>query len=136
MKPLFNSIYSWVDARLDLEGLVAFAKKKKVPQHSQSFWYYWGGLSLLFFIIQAVTGVLLLVYYRPGPDAYESVTNHLQHGFWLAHPFVAFVGSQPDGGFGDGAYVFGFLHESLSLSARVRVVERVGIVGALPGVRI
>jgi len=44
-----------------------------VPLHAQSFWYYWGGISLFFFIMQAVTGVLLMVYYRPGPDAYESV---------------------------------------------------------------
>jgi cytochrome b6 len=50
-----------------------FAKHKTVPVHSQAFWYYWGGLSLFFFVIQFLTGVLLLLYYRPGPDAYDSV---------------------------------------------------------------
>lgn len=73
MKTLFASLYSWVDERLGLEEIQAFACKKRVPLHSQSFWYYWGGISLFFFLMQAVTGVLLMVYYRPGPDAYESV---------------------------------------------------------------
>ena len=73
MKTLFDSIYNWTDERLGLGDLFYFLKKKTVPQHSQSLWYYWGGLSLLFFIVQVVTGVLLLIYYRPGPDAYESV---------------------------------------------------------------
>jgi cytochrome b6 len=101
MKNLFSSVYSWVDERLDLESLQAFARKKTVPQHKHSFWYYWGGISLLFFIVQAVTGVLLLVYYRPGPDAYESVrqiTTNTNFGWlirsvhsWAANLMIAAV---------------------------------------------
>jgi cytochrome b6 len=71
-KPV-NSICAWVDERLGLSDLVEFGKQKAVPLHRHSFWYYWGGVSLFFFIVQGLTGVLLLVYYRPGPDAYESV---------------------------------------------------------------
>jgi cytochrome b6 len=66
-------VYAWVDERLGVGEWLAFAKKKTVPVHKHSFWYYWGGLSLFFFLIQAVTGILLLVYYRPGPEAYDSV---------------------------------------------------------------
>jgi quinol-cytochrome oxidoreductase complex cytochrome b subunit len=73
MKALVRQIYSWVDERLDLAEIQQFALKKTVPDHRHSAWYYWGGLSLMFFLAQAFTGVLLLVYYRPGPDAYESV---------------------------------------------------------------
>jgi quinol-cytochrome oxidoreductase complex cytochrome b subunit len=73
MKTWMNSIESWVDARLGLQDLLHLAQKKTVPEHAHSFWYYWGGLSLFFFLVQAVSGVLLLLYYRPGPDAYESV---------------------------------------------------------------
>ena len=68
-----NSIYSWMDARLGLTDALHFAQKKTVPEHAQSFWYYWGGVSLFFFLVQGVTGVLLLLYYRPGPEAFESV---------------------------------------------------------------
>lgn len=66
-------IFDWIDERLDLREALAFARKKTVPQHEHSFWYYWGGISLFFFLVQLVSGVLLLVYYRPGPEAYDSV---------------------------------------------------------------
>ncbi len=80
-----QSFYEWADERLGLADIAAFAKKKTVPLHKQSFWYYWGGISMFLFIVQCVTGVLLLMYYRPGPDAYESVrqiTYEMNFG-WL-----------------------------------------------------
>jgi cytochrome b6 len=85
MKPVVEKIYNWLDERIGLNELVEFAKKKTVPEHKHTFWYYWGGISLLFFIIQAFTGALLLIYYRPGTEAYESVrqiTYEIQFG-WL-----------------------------------------------------
>lgn len=94
MKALMGSIYNWMDDRLGLADLVHFAGKKTVPLHRHSAWYYWGGLSLFFFLVQAFTGVLLLVYYRPGPDAFESVrqlTYEINFG-WLirsAHSWAA-----------------------------------------------
>jgi cytochrome b6 len=45
-----------------------------VPVHAQEVWYYLGGLTLFLFAVQVFTGILLLLYYRPGAnDAYESV---------------------------------------------------------------
>jgi quinol-cytochrome oxidoreductase complex cytochrome b subunit len=72
-KTVATSLYDWVDERLGLSDLVAFARHKTVPVHAQSFWYYWGGISLFLFLVQCFTGVLLLVYYRPGAEAFESV---------------------------------------------------------------
>jgi len=72
-KNISSSLYGWVDERLGLSEMVAFARHKTVPVHAQSFWYYWGGISLFLFLVQCFTGVLLLVYYRPGAEAYESV---------------------------------------------------------------
>jgi cytochrome b6 len=72
-KSMTSSVYEWVDERLGLSELAAFARHKKVPVHAQSFWYYWGGITLFLFLVQCFTGVLLLVYYRPGADAFESV---------------------------------------------------------------
>jgi len=88
------SLYDWVDERLGLSELAAFARHKQVPVHKQSFWYYWGGISLFLFLVQCFTGVLLLVYYRPGAEAYESVrqiTFNMHFG-WLirsAHSWSA-----------------------------------------------
>jgi cytochrome b6 len=89
-----KTIYDWVDERLGLSELGAFARHKTVPVHSQSFWYYWGGISLFFFLVQCFTGVLLLVYYRPGAEAYESVRQitFVMHFGWLirsAHAWSA-----------------------------------------------
>jgi quinol-cytochrome oxidoreductase complex cytochrome b subunit len=89
-----GSAYNWLDERLGLTDIRKFAAKKTVPDHSHSFWYYWGGISLFLFVIQVFTGVLLLIYYRPGPEAYESVrriTYEIHFG-WLirsAHSWSA-----------------------------------------------
>lgn len=90
----FSIVYQWVDQRLGLEEILAFAKHKTVPEHRYSFWYYWGGISLFFFLVQVFSGILLLVYYRPGDEAYDSVrsiTYDIRFG-WLirsAHSWSA-----------------------------------------------
>lgn len=87
-------LYDWADERLGLTELRKFAAKKTVPQHRHSFWYYFGGISLFLFIVQIFTGVLLLVYFRPGPEAYDSVRRitYEVHLGWLirsAHAWSA-----------------------------------------------
>lgn len=64
----------WLDERLGIKALSALAKKKEVPLHRHSVWYYFGGMTLFLFIVQVVTGILLLLYYRPSAEnAFESV---------------------------------------------------------------
>src|SRR6266496_1023478 len=49
-------------------------QKKEVPLHRHSIWYYFGGMTLFLFVVQVVTGILLLLYYRPSSEnAFESV---------------------------------------------------------------
>ena len=93
-KTITSSVYDWMDERLGLSELAAFARKKTVPVHAQSFWYYWGGITLFLFMLQCFTGVLLLVYYRPGVEAYESVRQitFVMNFGWLirsAHAWAA-----------------------------------------------
>ncbi|OGI06506.1 MAG: hypothetical protein A3I68_01955 [Candidatus Melainabacteria bacterium RIFCSPLOWO2_02_FULL_35_15] len=57
--------------KMDLESMLM---KKEVPVHKMSWAYYLGGLTLLFFTIQVITGLLLLFYYQPTvTEAYDSV---------------------------------------------------------------
>ncbi|MHB8875970.1 MAG: cytochrome b [Myxococcaceae bacterium] len=45
-----------------------------MPRHRHSWAYYFGGATLFFFGVQVVTGILLLLYYRPTAEAaFESV---------------------------------------------------------------
>ena len=64
----------WFAERLPVAEVEAAIRHKTVPQHRYSIWYYLGGMTLFFFGVQVVTGILLLLYYRPSAaEAYDSV---------------------------------------------------------------
>ena len=92
MKSFWKNLYGWIDDRVQLEDLVKFMGKKYVPVHRYSVWYYFGGVSLFLFIIQVVTGIMLLFYYKGSSDlAFESVQfimSKVQFG-WLVRAIHA-----------------------------------------------
>ncbi len=66
-------IRNWFEERFGKGGL-DWLTHKQVPRHRHTLWYYLGGMTLFLFIVQVVTGILLLLYYRPSPgEAFESV---------------------------------------------------------------
>ena len=81
-----SKVMRWLNERYNFGLIEHFAQEKKVPHFKGSFWYYFGGVSLFLFIVQVVTGILLLMYYQPGAQtAYESVrfiVTKVQFG-WL-----------------------------------------------------
>jgi cytochrome b6 len=99
MKFRWSNIYDWIDERVHLGGLVEYMGKKYVPVNRHSVWYYFGGVSLFLFIIQVVTGIMLLLYYKSGEElAFESIhfiMSKVQFGWlirsihsWAANLFV------------------------------------------------
>jgi len=67
-------LWTWLDKRVGLSELEKLAKKKEVPVHRHTVWYYLGGMTLFLFLVQVLTGILLLLYYRPSAEeAYESI---------------------------------------------------------------
>lgn len=78
-------LYGEIDTRLDVrEGI---RKQLKKPISGKYTWMScFGGITLILFMIQIVTGVLLAIYYKPSPDAaYDSVLhimNDVPYG-WL-----------------------------------------------------
>ncbi len=67
-------LWEWLDERIGLSELEKLARKKEVPVHRHTVWYYLGGMTLFLFLIQVATGILLIFYYRPSAEeAYESV---------------------------------------------------------------
>ena len=68
------NLKEWLEQRLPMTEAAEFAQHKTVPVHRYSVIYYLGGMTLFFFIVQVVTGILLMLYYRPSADgAFESV---------------------------------------------------------------
>ena len=67
-----NGLGAWLEERVRWSQLTELGKKKEVPQHGHTLWYYFGGISLYLFLIQLVTGILLLVYYSPTVDGAHS----------------------------------------------------------------
>src|SRR5512141_2782856 len=65
---------SWLTERLPVAEIEHAIQHKTVPQHRHAVWYYLGGMTLFFFLVQVATGSLLLLYYRPSAaEAYDSV---------------------------------------------------------------
>jgi cytochrome b6 len=97
---LRGAAWHWLDERLNLSALIAFAKHKEIPVGAHSMlWYYLGGVTMFFFMVQIGTGILLLMYYQAGEStSYESmryVVTQVPFGWlvrsvhcWSAHLMV------------------------------------------------
>ncbi len=68
------SLGTWLEDRLKWRAADDFLRHKSVPINRHWYVYYFGGITLFLFLIQVVTGLLLLMYYRPTAEAaHESV---------------------------------------------------------------
>ena len=95
-----RSLRGWLDSRYQITPLIEFLRHKEVPKGQHSMvWYYLGGTTMFFFMVQVVTGVLLLMCYQPGEaTAYESIrylTTKVPFGWlmrsihcWSAHLMI------------------------------------------------
>src|SRR2546428_116960 len=78
MNGLLQKVYDFVDERIDLKTLEA--KMMNEPIKGGSRWAYVFGSCLLFiFIMQAVTGILLMFYYVPSADHAYASTQYIIH---------------------------------------------------------
>jgi ubiquinol-cytochrome c reductase cytochrome b subunit len=68
-----SRLYAWLDSRLKLAPLEETLLNEPIPGGA-SWIYVFGSATLFLFVLQAVTGMFLAVYYAPTPDhAYDSV---------------------------------------------------------------
>jgi ubiquinol-cytochrome c reductase cytochrome b subunit len=67
--------YNWFDERYHITPLLEKNVTRKWVPRTLSWAACFGGLSLLVFLVQVFTGMLLLMYYKPDPNAaWDSVT--------------------------------------------------------------
>lgn len=78
-------IYGKIDERLELKDAIAEALKHPVPKFV-NWTFCFGGITFFLFLMQAVTGILLTMYYQASPEsAYASIQfimNDVRYG-WL-----------------------------------------------------
>lgn len=83
-KPIAWRAWDWLDNRYQLTPLMEALLHVEIPRSVRT--YYLGGITLFFFMIQVITGILLTIYYQPTPDtAYNSILfimNEVNFG-WL-----------------------------------------------------
>jgi menaquinol-cytochrome c reductase cytochrome b subunit len=77
-----KDVVGWVDQRTGASGFLTGLLYRKVPKGTN--WFYTLGSATLFaFVIQAITGVFLAMYYTPSPnEAYDSIT-HINNDVFL-----------------------------------------------------
>jgi quinol-cytochrome oxidoreductase complex cytochrome b subunit len=82
MEAAINYPIEWLEERSGLVGGVRYFLFRKVP--SDTNWMQTlGSATLTAFIVQAVTGAILAMYYKPDPNsAYQSV-QHITNDVWL-----------------------------------------------------
>jgi ubiquinol-cytochrome c reductase cytochrome b subunit len=68
-----SRLYQWLDSRLKLKRLQRTLLDEPIPGGA-SWIYVFGSATLFLFLLQALTGMFLAVYYAPTPDhAYDSI---------------------------------------------------------------
>ncbi|MGB9603294.1 MAG: cytochrome b [Limisphaerales bacterium] len=88
-KDIINAVGEFIAERFPVSKMNynSMVKNKEVPIHKFSFAYYFGGLSLLSFGIQIITGLLLVFYYQPTVSeahySVEYISKYVRGGFLI-----------------------------------------------------
>src|SRR3954463_10487755 len=79
MQEAVNFPLDWLEERSGLVGGVRYFLFRKIPGDS-NWMQTLGSATLTAFLVQAITGVILAMYYQPTPkDAYSSIQNITDH---------------------------------------------------------
>src|SRR5512142_2826907 len=110
------AITHWIDERIDLVALRRALLDRRMPGNL-TWWHTLGSATLTVFVVQAITGVVLAMYYSPSPDhAYDSI-RYLEHSVsagallrgihhWGASAMVVLVAAHMVRVFTMGAYKY------------------------------
>jgi ubiquinol-cytochrome c reductase cytochrome b subunit len=69
-----SGVLTWVDQRFPLMSLWRDHLSQYYAPKNFNFWYFFGGLAMLLLVIQIVTGIFLVMHYKPSAtEAFASV---------------------------------------------------------------
>ena len=83
---MWGKFIHWIEVRIGLEELVNKHLRDFRTPKGATFWSTLGFVALAAFIVQTVTGIMLLLYYIPHPEhafkSVQTITNEIPYG-WL-----------------------------------------------------
>ena len=83
---MWGKIIHWIEVRIGLEELLNKHSREFHTPKGATFWSTFGFVTLIAFIVQAVTGIMLMLYYIPHPEyafkSVQTITNEIPYG-WL-----------------------------------------------------
>ena len=88
-----RAILDWLDSRIGLKATVL----RPVPEYSLNPLYWLGALTVIVFLVQGVTGFLILIYYMPTVEQAYSSTQYIMQSVplgWLletVHMYSAYA---------------------------------------------
>jgi len=69
-----TGLLGWIDQRFPLTSLYKAHLSEYYAPKNFNFWYFFGALSLLVLVLQIVTGIFLVMHYKPDAQfAFQSV---------------------------------------------------------------
>ena len=81
-----RNLLGWIDDRSGLVSAITPVMNHRVPRDAK-WWYVFGSATLMFFMVQILTGICLALVYVPDADgAYESlvyINEQVPFGWWL-----------------------------------------------------
>ena len=78
-----QQVMTWVDNRFPATKMYKEHMSEYYAPKAQNFWYFFGSLALLVLVIQIVTGIFLVMHYKPdAAKAFESVEYIMRDVPW------------------------------------------------------
>ena len=83
MSQMLSNLLGWVDARFPLTKMWEEHLSKYYAPKNMNFWYFFGSLAILVFVIQIVSGIFLTMHYKPDAElAFGSVEYIMRDVDW------------------------------------------------------
>src|SRR6476469_1411306 len=81
-----TGLLGWIDRRFPLSSTFKAHLSEYYAPKNLNFWYFFGSLALLVLVIQILTGIFLVMHYKPDAErAFQSVEYIMRDvsGGWL-----------------------------------------------------
>lgn len=76
---MFKRLYFWIDERLDIHDYIKKDILDKPIPEGINLTYCFGGITFFLFLMLAVTGFVMAIYYVPSPDQAYDVVDYMTY---------------------------------------------------------